>query len=202
MLGPAAATIGCVGVAPQMEGAALAPPWWHARRRYSATAAPAPVTSAGRSANRSTPGRDTGRGGATGCSAGPRAVTRRRLPPVRNDLQDGEPHTSSFARRLSVRDLVMKRVGGACSVSAQCRRSARVCGCSAGRAGSAQLNRSVLRPWPDLIQSRSGPQSRTACRQVRYGEAGVSLMTGPPLWWMPRLRVVQPGRLCCVGVVV
>jgi hypothetical protein len=43
--------------------------------------------------------RDTGRGGATGCSARPRAVTRRRLLPVRNDLHDGQPHKSSSGQR-------------------------------------------------------------------------------------------------------
>ena len=36
---------------PIWKDAASAPPWLHARRRYCTTAAPAPVTSAGRSAN-------------------------------------------------------------------------------------------------------------------------------------------------------
>ena len=43
--------------APAWKDAAWAAPWWHARRRYCATARPAPATSAGPSASRSTPAR-------------------------------------------------------------------------------------------------------------------------------------------------
>ncbi len=45
------------GRAPAWKDAAWAAPWWHARRRYCATAVPAPATSAGPSASRSTPAR-------------------------------------------------------------------------------------------------------------------------------------------------
>jgi hypothetical protein len=91
MLGPAAATISCVGVAPRWKDAASAPPWWHARRKYCATAARAPATSAGRSASRSISARDTSPGAATACSARPPALTRLRLPLAQHDLR--HPHS-------------------------------------------------------------------------------------------------------------
>jgi GNAT superfamily N-acetyltransferase len=68
------------GSPPTHKDEASEPPSWHARRRYFATAVPAPATSDGPSASRSTPARDTGPGAATTCSARAPALTRLRLP--------------------------------------------------------------------------------------------------------------------------
>jgi GNAT superfamily N-acetyltransferase len=108
MLGPAAATIGYVGVAPQMEGRGIGTALvarasqilrdrgagachigWTVRESFYTRAGYRPWRR-------------------YRCSAGPRAVARRRLLPVRNDPQDGESHTSSLGRRPSVRDLVTR----------------------------------------------------------------------------------------------
>ena len=70
MLGRAAATIDCVGVAP--HGARTRHRHRPGGTRVGDTSrprVPAPATSAGPSASRSTPARDTGPGAATACSA-------------------------------------------------------------------------------------------------------------------------------------